>query len=262
MMSLLSKLCLFSVTLFSVVSFASDNDDVIEKANNPLHLAPAFSFQDYYSPEMYGPEQHINDALARLTLPIAPGDYIPFPQILRVTAPIATRPDPSGGYRTGLGDINLFDVFLLKNDGVKFGIGPLLTANSASHDEAGTGQWQAGAAAVVVNSTPSLMSGALMQWQKSFTGDNERSHVETATVQPVLIYKLSDGWFMRSSGVWNFNVKNGHYYIPVGLGGGRAFGMGKTIVNTFIEPQWTVLHEGDYSPKFTLYTGVSLTFSQ
>ncbi|MDA8491524.1 hypothetical protein [Kluyvera sp. Awk 3] len=233
-------------------------EDAVDKANNPLHLASSFAVQDYYTPEIDGTNQHTNDVLFRATIPIDSNDLIAVPQIMRVTVPMATRPQSSGGYDSGIGDINLFDIFLLKQDGVKLGVGPLLTTNSAAKEELGTGQWQAGLSAVAVNTSPRWLTGALVQWQKSFTGDSDRAHVETATLQPFLIYKMSRGWFLRSTAIWSYNVKNDDYVIPLGLGGGRAILVGDYIVNSFIEPQWTVAHRGDYQPEFTLYAGFSI----
>ncbi|UGS41412.1 hypothetical protein [Pseudocitrobacter corydidari] len=233
-------------------------EDTVDKANNPLHLATSLSVQDYYTPNLYDSDQHTNDTLLRATMPVAAGDLIPVPQILRLTAPIATRPQVSGGYDTGLGDINLFDIFLLKQKGVMLGVGPLITANTASRDELGTGQWQTGLAAVAVDTSPKWLKVALVQWQKSFAGDDDRNAVETATFQPFVIYKMSKGWYMRSSGIWTYNVKNDDYYVPVGLGVGRAMPIGGYIVNSFVEPQWTVAHRGDYQPQFTLYAGFSV----
>ncbi|WP_238582586.1 hypothetical protein [Trabulsiella odontotermitis] len=73
-----------------------------------------------------------------------------------------------------------------------------------------------------------------------------------------MIYKLPQGWYLRTSGIWSFNRENDDYYIPVGLGGGRAWKMGGNVVSAFIEPQWTVEHQGDGVPKFTLFAGVSI----
>ena len=120
------------------------------------------------------------------------------------------------------------------------------------------GAGQAGLSAVAVNTSPRWLPGALVQWQKSFTGDSDRADVETATLQPFLIYKMSRGWFLRSTAIWSYNVKNDDYVIPLGLGGGRAMLVGNYIVNSFIEPQWTVAHRGDYQPEFTLYAGFSI----
>ncbi|MNM59573.1 hypothetical protein D3C81_708290 [compost metagenome] len=62
---------------------------------------------------------------------MAPNDFIGVPQLLRVTLPVSTRPDPHNGYSTGIGDLNLFDIFLLKTEGVQLGVGPQITAPTA-----------------------------------------------------------------------------------------------------------------------------------
>ncbi|BAT38544.1 hypothetical protein [Escherichia albertii] len=137
MPDLLAKTFTVCLICFPACSFA---EDAVDKANNPLHLATSFAVQDYYTPGLYNSDQHTNDMLLRATVPISGGDLIPVPQIMRLTVPISTRPQLTGGYDSGIGDINLFDIFLLKQQGIKLGIGPLLTANSAAQDELGTGQ--------------------------------------------------------------------------------------------------------------------------
>lgn len=116
----------------------ADNAEEANKSNNPLNLAPGANLQDYYTPKLYDTNVHTNDALLRGTLPVAPNDFIGVPQLLRATLPISTRPDPHNGYSTGIGDLNLFDIFLLKTDGVQLGIGPQITAPTAEQDELGT----------------------------------------------------------------------------------------------------------------------------
>ena len=236
----------------------ADSAEDANKSNNPLNPAPGLNFQDYYSPSLYGTDKYTNDFLLRGTLPIAPG-FVPVPQLIRATVPISTRPDPDGGNGTALGDINLFDIFLFGNKELQLGIGPLLTLPTATHDYLGTGKWQAGLAAVVVNPTPQRLLGALVQWQHSFAGDADRSNVNTATLQPFLIWNLPQGWYLRSTGTWSFNLNNGEGYIPVGFGFGKAWRDGKTVYNAFIEPQVTVWHEGDGQPHWTIFTGLNLT---
>lgn len=101
---------------FTMPTFSAhaDNADTANKSNNPLNLAPGANLQDYYTPRLYDSNAHTNDLLLRGTLPIAPSDFIGVPQLLRATLPISTRPDPHSGYSTGMGDLNLFDIFLLK----------------------------------------------------------------------------------------------------------------------------------------------------
>ena len=132
----------------------ADNAETANKSNNPLNLAPGVNLQDYYTPKLFDTNAHTNDALLRGALPMAPNDFIGVPQLLRVTLPVSTRPDPHNGYSTGIGDLNVFDIFLLKTEGVQLGVGPQLTAPTAGQDELGTGKWQAGLSAIAIDSSP------------------------------------------------------------------------------------------------------------
>lgn len=151
-----ARLPAFMLASLLLPTFAAqaDNADTANKSNNPLNLAPGANLQDYYTPKLYDSDAHTNDLLLRGTLPIAPSDFIGVPQLLRATLPLSTRPDPHSGYSTGIGDLNLFDIFLLKTDGVQLGIGPQITAPTAEHDELGTGKWQAGLAAIAIDGRP------------------------------------------------------------------------------------------------------------
>jgi hypothetical protein len=160
------------------------------KSNNPLNLAASLNIQNYYTPSVFGASAHTNDFLLRPTIPIGPNGLIGVPQIFRATVPISTRPDPTGGYNTGLGDINLFDIFLLSQEGVQIGIGPLVTLPTATDPSLGTGKWQAGLAAVAVSATKARLLGALVQWQHSFAGQSSRPTVQSLTAQPFGIFNL------------------------------------------------------------------------
>lgn len=240
----------------------ADNAEEANKSNNPLNLAPGMNLQDYYTPKIDGSDVHTNDMLLRGTLPVAPNDFLGVPQLLRATLPLSTRPDPHGGYSTGIGDLNLFDIFLLKTEGIQLGIGPQITLPTAAHDELGTGKWQAGFAAVAIDSTPRGLLGALVQYQSSFAGDSDRAHVESATFQPLFIHNLQKGWYLRSTATWTFDLKNDSYYIPVGFGAGKARKVGTNIFNAFVEPQWTVDHKGDGLPRFMVFAGLNMTFGK
>jgi len=258
----------FILTVLAAAIFSSEalaqhaSAEEANKSNNPLNPAPGLNFQDYYTPDIYGSDKYTNDFLLRGALPLPPIGPVPFPQLIRVTAPISTRPAPGGGYSTGLGDINVFDIFLLQTEGMQLGVGPLLTMPTASKDELGTGKWQGGVAAVAVHPTPQYLIAGLLQWQASFAGDDDRADVNTLTAQPIVIYNLPEGWYLRSTGIWTFNLKNDDYYIPLGLGAGKAWKSGKNILNAFIEPQWTIAHDGDGWPKFTIFAGLNLTLGK
>lgn len=261
-MSKNSSALVLAATMVSAVCAQADNADMANKSNNPLNFAQGMNLEDYYTPKYYDSNIHTNELLMRGTLPIAPNDFIDVPQLLRATAPISTRPDPNGGYSTGEGDLNLYDVFLLKTEGVQLGIGPQITAPTADQDELGSGKWQAGLVAIAIDASPRGLLGALVQYQSSFAGDHDREHVETATFQPVVIHNLDQGWYVRSTAIWTFDLKNDTYYIPLGLGGGKVWKSGSNILNVFIEPQWTVERKGDALPQFTVFAGLNVTFDQ
>ncbi|MDR5821247.1 hypothetical protein [Caballeronia sp. LZ043] len=231
------------------------------KSNNPLNLAASFNIQNFYTPSLFGVSGHTNDFLLRPTIPVGPNSLIPVPEIFRLTVPVSTRPDPSGGYNTGLGDINLFDIFLLHGGETQIGVGPLVTLPTATDRTLGTGKWQAGLAAVVVNANKQRLLGALVQWQHSFAGQSDRPTVQSLTTQPFIIWNFPEGWYLRSTGTWTFDLQHGSYYIPVGLGGGKAWKGGTTIYNLFVEPQYSVAHSGNV-PKWQIFAGLNMTFGK
>ncbi|SED64428.1 hypothetical protein SAMN02787142_3533 [Burkholderia sp. WP9] len=256
------SLCAILFGMLASSAIAQSSADDANKSNNPLNAAPSFNIQNYFTPSLFGISGHTNDLLLRPTVPVGPIGPIGVPQIFRATVPVSTRPDASGGYNTGLGDINLFDIFLLSQSDIQIGVGPLITAPTATDPSLGTGKWQAGLAAVAVSATKARLLGALVQWQHSFAGQSGRPTTQSLTAQPFGIFNLPDGWYIRSTGIWTFDLQRGTYYIPVGLGAGKAWKSGSTIYNAFIEPQYSVAHSGAGVPQFTLFAGLNLTFGK
>ena len=228
------------------------------KSNNPLTKAMGVQIQDYYSPEVYHIDQSVNDLLFRGIFPIEAGT-IPVPQILRVTVPVSTRPDGDGDYVTGFGDTNLLDLLLVGNPGgFEIGVGPQLTIPTGTSDFISTDKWQAGLAALAIKPTEDGLLGGLLTWQQSFAGEGSAPDVSTLTLQPLLFHNLSDAWYLRSTAIWTFDLMHGNYYIPVGIGGGAVWKQGNTLFNAFIEPQFTIAHDGA-TPQFTIFFGINTT---
>lgn len=251
---------LLAFTYLGGAALAQGTAEDANKSNNPLNLAASFNVQNFYTPRLFGSNAHTNDFLLRPTIPIGPVGPVSVPQIFRATVPISTRPMANGAYETGLGDINLFDIFLLKQQGIQLGIGPLLTIPTATDPSLGTGKWQAGLAGVAVDASKARLLGMLVQWQHSFAGQSSRPDVQSLTAQPFGIFNLPQGWYIRSTGTWTFDLQHGNYYIPVGLGAGKAWKEGATIFNAFVEPQYSVIHSGTGVPKWTIFAGLNMTF--
>lgn len=256
----MKKLLLAALAILSIpfASQAATNTQDMNKSNNPLTPMLGINFQDYITSSIYGSDDTSNSFFLRGVLPHKTGGL---PQIARVTLPYLSVPARSDQV-TGLGDLNLFDIFLMKpKSGVEFGVGPYFVFPTAGKDETGAGKWQAGASAIAMKPGDWGMVGALLTYQHSFAGPSERATQNLATLQPFIIYNLPKAFYLRSVGIWNFNWQNGDYYIPIGLGLGKIWKTKKGhIINLFAEPQWTVAHEGDGAPNFQTYVGVNLQF--
>lgn len=246
--------------LSATCSFAQQHEDV-NAANNPLTPKITINLHDYYVPELSGlpGNRYANQFLLR---GLIPSDMFGAPQLLRFTLPVATAPEFPAGYSTGLGDLTLMDLFLVPGKKVSFGLGPLIVLPTATDDVLGSGKWQIGAAGVVVApQTWGLLAG-LATYQTSFAGPDSREDVSLATFQPIVNFNLKNGFYLRSTATWNFDLESGNYSIPVGLGVGKVFQINdKVTMNAFVEPQYTVFDHGAGNPEWQVFAGVNFQFA-
>ena len=225
----------------------------IAKSNNPLSDMTAVSWENYYAPTLYGlPGVNANTQDMRAV-------FVAGRQIIRATVPVQTTPVGQGQYKSGLGDIAMFDAIRISQQGAKneWAAGPLIVAPSATNTALGTGKWQGGAALVGIFplGAGSIM-GLLATWQHSFAGSDDRKKTQVSTLQPFATYSIGSGYYVRSSAVMVFDFENNRYLIPFGAGFGKAFRAGNHLVNAFIEPQFTVYHKGAGQPSWQLYMGI------
>lgn len=184
------------------------------------------------------------------------------PQLFRFTLPIAWAPEFPNGETTGLGDLTLMDLFPFQRGKMEYALGPILVAPTASDDALGAGKWQAGLAALAIAPQPAGILGGLLTWQTSFAGDGDREDVQLLTFQPLLMKNFAGGWYLRSTGIWSFDLEDGDYYVPIGLGAGRVVPINAgTTANMFIEPQYSVLTEGAGQPEWQIFAGVNFQFA-
>jgi hypothetical protein len=102
--------------------------------------------------------------------------------------------------------------------------------------------------------------GGLVTYQHSFADDFGREPTSLFTVQPIVFYNLPEGFYVRSSAIWNFDFENNLGYIPVGLGAGKVMQIDKVTANAFIEPQYTVYKYGEQAPHWQIFAGLNLQF--
>lgn len=247
-------LLIVGVLLFSMTANANDNH--LAQANNPLANMVQFNIQNYYMSDLTDTDEDANITYLRYALPTEN-------MIWRATLPIPTVPTGKNSSKSGVGDFNIFGAYILSENGADttIGVGPMLTAPTASNDDVGTGKWQAGAAAVIYNaSNPVIQWGGLITAQTSFAGDDDRNDVSNVAIQPFYFFQLGKGTYLRGAPIMNFNTENGNYAIPVSLGIGKILKQKKTVYNFYIEPQFTVAHEGSFEPQTQVLMGLNIQF--
>lgn len=231
------------------------DDETLKKANDPMADVKAFNVQNYLVSKLYGlPDNTVNQFLLRYSQPL--GKFL-----LRATMPFIVSTQASKAPATGLGDFNMFAIYAFPSaTGNKFGIGPTVTLPTGTHD-LGAGKWQAGISALAFMASNRLIQwGSLLQWQASFAGDDDREDVSTLIPQVFFIWQIGGGFCLRSTGIWTFNLKNGDYSVPIGLGVGKVLKVNKMVFNLFAEPQFTVLAEGVGQPKYQTFVGFNTQF--
>lgn len=252
---------LVAAALLSANSAAAAQEASAEemaKANNPLADMKAFNLQNYYIPKLYGVDDEVaNMFWFRFAAPTG--------RVLwRASLPLPTVPTTSGDAESGIGDFDLFAAYLaVQKPTLTIGIGPQVVAPTASNDALGTGKWQGGLATVAfVAPSPQVQIGGLLIWRASFAGDSDRSNTNVLAFQPFGFLQLGGGTYLRTSPIWAFDIENEVYNIPFGFGIGKVTKIGKTVLNLFIEPQFTVLHNGAGQPAFQLYTALNMQFTK
>lgn len=248
-------LIVLALASFSVVSAQEGLDaETLKKANDPMASVKAFNVHNYIISNLHGvPDATVNQLMFRYAQPI--GKFL-----LRATLPIQTASAPNMAARSGLDDFSLFGIYSVDKEGNKFGVGPLLAIPTGTNDF-GSRKWQAGLAALAfLAKDPVLQTGALLQWQTSFAGSSNAEDVSLLTAQVFGTWQLGGGTYLRSTGVWSFNLENGDYNIPIGLGIGKVVIVNKVVFNIFAEPQFSVLAKGLGQPQFQTFIGFNTQF--
>ncbi|WP_228530407.1 hypothetical protein [Tamlana sp. I1] len=232
------------------------------QANNPLANMTALSFQNYYMPKLADApdDAFMNTTWVRFAKPIAKGKLL-----LRASMPFSTLglPNANGvvNATSGLGDFNAFLAYsLVSNATTTVGIGPSITAPTASDDLLGTGKWQGGFAFVTfVAKSPIFQFGGLITWQASFAGDEDRANTNMGAIQPFYFWQLGKGTYLRGAPIWVLDFEKEAYSIPIALGIGKVVKLGSTVFNMYVEPQYSIYVQG-VQPVFQVLTGINLQF--
>lgn len=236
-----------------------DPANLVKQANAPISSIMQIRFQDTFVPEFNDLHGSGNTFTMALTMPLPKYRLLPFPQLSLLTLPAAVK---LPGYVTGLGDLRFLDIAVFHaNPRLFLGVGPMFVFPTASKRETGQGKWQVGPAAAVAFVPENWLVGVLVQNPISFAGDRDRKDVNAMILQPFVTYQFGNGWFVRSQPQMIFNWKTGEQILPIDLGVGRVFRIGRQNVSCFVEPFWNITKDGP-SPKYGITFGVTLIYPE
>ncbi len=174
----------------------SDADELAKKLANPVASLISMPFQFNYDTGIDPDDEGQFLLNIQPVVPFGVGPNTTF--ILRSIIPVADAPY---GVGTGIGDV-IFQGFFSpqpKAGGPIWGLGPVVSAPTASKDALGTEKWSAGAAGVILRQQGPWTYGILAMNFWSVAGSSDRADVNAGLYQPFLSRSLGGGWTVSTS---------------------------------------------------------------
>ena len=272
--ALLTLLLLGRAPSMAAEGEAPTRSELARDFNDPLTTVPQIFLQDAYTPSNFGTEAQTNRVIARLLVPRVPRfSLFPFVQLIRPSMSLVTVPKGRGSEtRTELGDMQLFDLFMIpwpgRESGLFMGVGPAFVFPTATHETAGQGAWQIGPAfGAIYKGIPGVLLGALIQNPISFAyTSRDRRPVSTLFVQPILLKHLWRGLYVKSADAsWAFGWHDGDpITLPLSLGLGYVIPReGSPPFNLFVSGEWMAYRrDAPIAPQTTVRFGLTVAFPE
>jgi hypothetical protein len=211
--------------------------NLADAATNPIGNLIQVQIQDQYNWSNHNSDGYSNSAILQPVIPVSlPWAAVPT-MVTRTTLPYVTTPDLGGpvGRKNGLGDLSIIAPLIpkLKAKGIMIGLGPALSAPTATDDFTGSGKWSAGPTAVYFNGRTKGWQWGILGWHLwDFAGDDDRDSVNKTFFQPFVVKHFDKGWYAGTPDVpGTYNWRNGQTTFPLGLRVGRVTKIGKQPVN-------------------------------
>lgn len=235
MRALIGIIFLTFVTLSPSTGISNDSgNDLAQQSQNPISDLISLPLQYNMTP-FTGPENGVQSLLN--IQPVIPVGVGPVNIINRIIIPLVDQPPvvAGGPEAFGLGDIN-YQLFFSPSRPSKFvwGVGPITVFPTGTDTLTGQGKLSLGPNAVALALVGPWVGGLLINNVWSVAGDETRPDVNQMLMQPFVNYNLPRGWFLASGPIITANWKmpnSNRWVVPVGMGGGKVFKIGKQPVN-------------------------------
>ena len=221
------------------------DEDLASKVVDPTAPLKTITFQNKFSPSLWGLNDKQNEIDMQLAVPL---QFLGHANILRVTIPYLTSA-PSDG--RGLSDVSIFDIMLFPK---KWGT-PVagVVANIGVNKGPGVDTFAIGPALGVVFKNKKWTYGVFNQ--NIFSAES----IATTQIQPILAYTVNKK-ISVAFGDQQFTYdwhKNRFVLVPVGFQFNYIAKFGKQPVRFLIGPQYNIKNEFG-SRKWTITTGFAL----
>jgi hypothetical protein len=247
------------------VSEAPQKQTLKQKSLDPTSDLKQLQFSNRFIPSTYDVDGYSNILTARIWYPIPKSRLFPVRQVMRATFPIITA--PSGP--TGLGDIRLFDLFVLGERDLgggnwwRIGFGPVFVFPTGTSEVLGSRKWQVGPTVAAIFRAEKWQLALLLQNPISFAGNSDSLDVNRLIWQPILIYWLPKQWYVGLQGTpksinWEHEAD---LTFPLSLRVGKVTTFGRRAVNVFVEPEYTAIHDENVPlPEWSIQIGLNFLF--
>jgi hypothetical protein len=188
--------------------------------------------------------------------------------ITRTILPLVWQPEfyPGQGSRFGLGDLQLSGFVSPSQpgaDGLIWGAGTIVQMPTDTN-ELGNKNWGMGPTAVVLHLKQGdpWVYGVLLNNVWSLSGSQRGGAYNNFLMQPFLNYNFPGGTYVTSAPIVTADWKadsGQRWTVPLGLGVGHIFHLGRLPVNTQVGGYYNVVHP-DNGPNWQLRFQVQLMF--
>jgi hypothetical protein len=251
-------------------SDAMDLDEINRQLNNPIASIWSLALRDTYSildGDAVESSTYSNLLNFQPVLPIPIGEkliLINRPGIPLVTSPTFNIESGDVEHTTGLGDI-VWPLMLGpgKASGFIWAVGPTFTFPTASNDALGKGKYQAGPAVLALYMNKKWVVGTLAQQWWSFAGDDDRPETSSLAAQYFIWRMLPNAWQvgMAPLALVDWKADSGNKVtLPVGLGVGKTFKLGKMPIKIIAEAEYTVVRPDNLGQHWNFVLQITPVF--
>lgn len=243
-----------------------DLDEISRKLDNPLTNLWSLTFEDkirIIEGDAIDGNTWGNTLFFQPGLPVPVGRGGRGVLSIRPVFPIVTSPvlEPGAaggvdGHVTGFGDIQLLSMIgPNRADGIVWGAGATFKFPTASRDEAGSGKYQAGPAAMLFYLGKPWIVGALVQHWWSYAGDAGKADVSKTDFQYIIRHSLPNAWSVGMGPTISVDWKAGEddrWTVPIGLGVTKTVRFGGTPVKFRLEAHYALISPETLGQRWTL----------